>query len=96
MSYRDNYAFANKYSEERSAPRIVLGDKYSQAETSSDGGDSNADTSSDGEYSAVGICSDEDDSNAKRSHHEDFDASTDSSSDGEYEKVSSRSLPELL
>ena len=89
MSYGDNYAFTNKYSEERSAPGIVLEDKHLQSETFSDGGGSNADPSSDGENSAAGISSDKDDSNAKASHHEDSDASTVSSSDEEDEKVSS-------
>jgi hypothetical protein len=95
MSNRDNYVFANKWSEERSAPGIVLEGQNLQAETFSGRGDPNADPSSDGENSAVGISSDENGEDAE-SHHEAFYASSDSSSDGEYERVSSRSLSELL
>ncbi|CAN9170703.1 unnamed protein product [Alternaria alternata] len=108
MSYGDDFAYANTFSEKgRSAPEITLADKHSRTVKFSDGGDSNAETSSDKGNSATGTSSDRHDSNTKASLHEDCDTSTESDSDEDYDsdypppaeedaKVSSRSLSELL
>lgn len=108
MSYGDDFAYANTFFEKgRSAPEITLADKHSRTVKFSDGGDSNAETSSDKGNSATGTSSDRHDSNTKASLHEDCDTSTESDSDEDYDsdypppaeedaKVSSRSLSELL